>query len=141
MLEYLTKSLQDHAPDFSADSAELHGDQIRVEERGGKSNIGFWDRGGEWVSWKAKFTAPGAYRVLATIATTAAGSGFVVEMAGQQVAGVAPNTGGWDKFQTVDLGQIEVKEPGELVVKLRPKDPTSWKAINLRSVDLKRTEL
>ena len=29
---------------LTADDAELHGEQIKVEEKGGQSNIGFWDK-------------------------------------------------------------------------------------------------
>ena len=35
------------------------------------------------------------------------------------------------------LGKVEIKEPGEIVVKARPKDAATWKAINLASITLK----
>ena len=87
---------------LTADAAELHGSQIKVEERGGKSNVGYWDRPDEWVSWKAHVTAPGAYDIVATIAAMSEGSEFVVEAAGRTLTGKAPNTGAWDRFQMVN---------------------------------------
>ena len=45
-------------------------------------------------------------------------------------------TGGWDKFQTIDLGQIQIPQSGDLTVTVRAKDIDSWKAINLNSVQL-----
>jgi len=45
-------------------------------------------------------------------------------------------TGGWDKFQTIELGQIKTKEPGNLEVKVGAQDSAGWKAINLNSVQL-----
>jgi len=122
---------------LDADKAELHGDQVRVEERGGKSNIGFWDRAAEWASWNMKIMAPGTYRITADIATTFSGGELVVEIAGQTVTVKAPGTGSWDRFQPVEIGEIEIKQPGDYVVKARPRDAATWKAINLRSLVLR----
>ena len=122
---------------LSADNATLHGDQIKVEDKAGKANIGFWDRADEWASWNVRFTTPGVYRITADIATQFAGSEFVVEVAGRQITATAPNTGGWDRFETVDIGQVEIKQPGDLVVKVRPRDASTWKAINLQGFALK----
>jgi alpha-L-fucosidase len=122
---------------LSADTATLHGDQIKVEEKGGKPNIGYWDRADEWASWNVKFTAPGVYRIAGSIATQNAGSEFVVAVGGQQIAATAPSTGAWDRFEIVDLGQVEIKQPGDLVVIIRPRDAATWKAINLQGIALK----
>ena len=119
---------------LTADAAELHGDQIKVESRGGKENIGFWDRANEWASWHVRFPAPGAYHVTATLATLNAGSEFVVEAGGQKITGKAPNTGAWDAFQTVELGQITVPQAADLVVTIRARDAATWKPVNLQSL-------
>ena len=74
--------------------------------------------------------------VSATVATPYPDASFVVEVGGEKISAQAPQTGGWDKFQTVDLAQIQIKQPGDLVVKVRSNDPTTWKAINLKSVQL-----
>lgn len=119
---------------LTADTAELHGDQIKVEEKDGMPNIGFWDKGDEWVSWKANFTRAGAFKVQARVASPSAGSRFVVELSGQQLTAGSPNTGSWDRYQDIDLGQIEIKQPGEQVIKVRPRESAAWKAINLSSI-------
>jgi hypothetical protein len=121
---------------LSADDAELHGDQIKTEMQGGQSNIGFWDRGDEWVSWKVQFPKAGVFKASASCASASGGSEFVLEVAGQQASGKAEKTDGWDRVNEVSLGQIEIKQAGEQVVKLRPKAEQTWKALNLRSVKL-----
>jgi len=125
---------------LSADTAQLHGDQIRQEEQGGQPSIGYWDRADEWVSWKVQFTQAGTFKVSACCATVHSDSEFVVEVAGQQVTGKVAQTEGWADFRVLDLGQVDVKQPGEQVVKVRPRDADTWKAINLRSVTLTRAE-
>jgi alpha-L-fucosidase len=125
---------------LNADSAELHGDQIKQENQGGQPNIGFWDRGEEWISWRVQFAKPGTYTVSAICATTHPESHFVVEAAGQQIFGKVAQTGAWDAFRSSGVGQIVVAQAGEQIVKVRPKDPANWKAVNLRSLKFSRAE-
>ncbi|MGA2802194.1 MAG: carbohydrate-binding domain-containing protein [Verrucomicrobiota bacterium] len=99
-------------------------------------DIGYWNSGDEWVSWTAQIPKADVFKVSAMVATFNADACFVVEVGGEQISAQAPVTGGWDKFQAIDLGQIQIKQPGDLVVKVRSKDTASWKAINLNSVQL-----
>ena len=121
---------------FSADDAALHGENLKLEEQGGKPDIGFWDNGNEWVSWSAQDVKPGKYEVNVVTATLFGDAKFVVEIGGQTITATPPASGGWGKFSTTALGTIEIKEAGNLVVKVRAADAATWKAINLNSVRL-----
>ncbi len=121
---------------FKADDATLHGDQLKLEEQGGKSCIGYWDNGSEWISWSAQVARPGEYQVSATVATVHGGAGFVVEAGGETLAAKVPVTGGWDQFQTVAPGRIQIKQAGNVVVKVRANESAPWQAINLNSLSL-----
>jgi alpha-L-fucosidase len=121
---------------LSATNATLHGSQLQLETRGGLPDIGYWDSGDEWVSWKAQITKTGTFNVSATVATLNAEAGFVVEVGGEIFSAQAPQTGSWDTFQTIDIGRFQIMQPGELVVKVRAKDQATWKAINLNSIKL-----
>jgi alpha-L-fucosidase len=125
---------------LSATNAELHGSQLRLETEGGLPDIGYWDKGDEWASWTAQISKIGTFNVSVTVATLNADAGFVVEVGGETLSAQAPQTGSWDKFQTVDIGQFQIIQPGELVVKARAKDKATWKALNLNSVKLTLTE-
>ncbi len=121
---------------LSADTADLHGDQIKTEDHDGQSNIGFWDRAGEWVSWKVKAARAGTYTVTASIASVFNNSEFRVDVAGKEIVYHADNTGAWDKFNTVTLGTVEVKQQGDIVISVHPGEAANWKAINMRSIVL-----
>jgi alpha-L-fucosidase len=121
---------------LSATDAQLHGSQLQLETQGGLPDIGYWDNGDESVSWMAQISRTGNFKVSATIATLNAGASFVVELGGEKISALAPQTGGWDKFQAIDLGQVQIKQPGKLTIKVGAKDIASWKAINLNSVQL-----
>jgi alpha-L-fucosidase len=121
---------------FSADDATLHGKNLKLEAQGGKSNIGYWDDAGEWVEWHARAVQPGPYQVTATIASANGEADFVIEVGGQAVSALVPQTAGWDQFTTAELGRVEIQPPGEFTVKVRARDAASWRAINLRTVRL-----
>ena len=119
------------------DSADLHGSQLQVEEKGGSPNIGFWDKASESVSWKVNLPA-GKYTVSASIASVFEGGKFAVTMPDMAADGTAPNTGSWDIFKEVSLGEVEISHGGVQNVTIHSLDEKSWKAINLRWVKLKK---
>ena len=125
---------------LTADTADLHGDQIKVEERGGQPNIGYWDRAGEWVSWHAMFSQPGHYRVTAEIASTSPQSHFTLSVGNTELACDAQNTGSWENYTVQTIGTVTVTKPGELTISLHPQDAASWSAINLRRLKIVKTE-
>jgi alpha-L-fucosidase len=121
---------------LDADSATVHGRKLAKESRGGVSNLGFWDDPAEFVSWVFKCSQPGAFRVSVVYAAAAGDTQFVVEAAGQKLVAKVPRTGGWDDFQAVDIGQLEIAQPGEHTVMVGPLNASVWKPMNLRRVTL-----
>ncbi len=84
-----------------------------------------------------QFAQPGAYTVSANCATIHPASEILLEAAGQRLVGKVGRTGDWATFRDIELGQIDIKQPGEQQVKVRPRDAKTWKAINLTQVVLK----
>jgi len=120
---------------LAPETADLHG-SLREEAQGGRPNIGFWDNGKDWASWKLNVKQPGKFKVAATCAALHSGSSLTVEAGGQKLTAAVPQTGAWDKFQELEVGTLGIKEAGEQAVNVRPSDPQTWKAINLRQVTL-----
>jgi len=119
---------------FGADDAKLHGDNLKLEEQGGKSDIGFWDDSKEWISWNAHVEKAGAYLISASIASANGDAEFVVQAGGETLSARAPKTAGWDKFTTTDIGTVQLKQPGDVTVAVRAKDAASWRAMNLNAL-------
>ena len=118
-----------------AGEAILHGDQIQYESGENRNNIGFWLASQEWVEWQFKLTQPGQFNVTAEIATPSNSSSFVVTAANRTVAGKAPNTGDYGRFQKVELGVLEITTAGKASLAVKPV-PDGWQPINLRSIRL-----
>lgn len=121
---------------LDADGAELHGQQIKVETRGGRSNIGFWDSASEWPSWKVAFSSAGHYEVTAAVATMAS-SDFVISIGGKTVNAHAAATGDWAKFNIIKAGEIDLPA-GEQMVTVRAAQGKPWRAINLRELTFRK---
>ena len=121
---------------FGADEAELHGQKIKVETKGGKSNIGFWNNANEWASWHARISKPGKYKITTTLAVANSKAEFLVEVGGEKISATVPTTSGWDKYATTEIGTVTIKQAGDFTLKVLAKDAASWKPINLSSVRL-----
>ncbi|TWT81041.1 Alpha-L-fucosidase [Planctomycetes bacterium CA13] len=120
------------------DDAELNGDQIKIENKGGQPNVGYWDRADESVAWTLSVDKPGKFNVSALIATAHADGEFVVDAAGQRLVGKPAKTSGWEHFQETQLGSIRIDKPGKHVLTMQARDAKTWKPINVRQLKLVR---
>jgi alpha-L-fucosidase len=120
---------------LSPASADLDG-HLQVEERGGQPNLGYWDNASDSATWTVQFPAAGKYKVRTAVASPNGDIPFVVEVGGQVVAGVAARTAGWDDFVSVNPGGVTVRAPGQLQVRVRPKEAAHWRPINMRAITL-----
>lgn len=115
--------------------AVLHGTKIKTEANRGREHIGYWTDASEWIEWPFKATRAGKYTVTADIAATGSGS-FEVGLGDQKLKASAPVTGDYNKFQTVDLGTVEIAAPGKTALIIKPV-ADGWRPFNLRSLQLK----
>jgi alpha-L-fucosidase len=114
--------------------ALVHGSSLTNESKGGKDNLGFWTDSEDWADWAVTLAKPGRFRVVAELATSQP-TAFTVRIGDQTLRGAAPNTGDYNTFQNVELGTVEVKTSGNLVIEVRPVTE-NWQPMNLRSIQL-----
>ena len=123
---------------LTADDAEIHGATARVEgdqER----NIGYWMGASDTVSWPAKITHPGQFRVEVVQACPdgSAGTEYTLSVGDQTVSCNVAATGGWRSYETVPVGEIKIDQAGSLIIKLVPGKLKGFAVMNLRAVVLK----
>jgi alpha-L-fucosidase len=124
---------------LGAASAKTHGDGIQIEDKDGASNLGYWDSASDFASWTVNFTSTGTYQIIASVANPNPPTPFTVNVDGLDMPGTAPTTGDYGKFEDVTLATVAVTKTGKRQVTIKPADPSTWHAINLRSLTLKRT--
>ncbi len=124
---------------LTAQEAEIEGDgPAAYESGGGKDNIGSWTSEKNIVTWSAKMTKPGKYKVALDYACVkdSEGSTFGVSFGNASVSGRIEATGNdWITFKTADLGAIELAA-GKLEIKVAPKSKPGLAVMNLRSITL-----
>jgi len=123
---------------LSAADADLHGG-LHLEENDGKSNIGFWTRKNAFVAWQFKVTKPGKFDVELEMACKAGseGSEYTVAVGKESVKSKVESTGGWQAYQTKNVGQISIPECGVVELAVKALGKKGEGVMNLRSVTLK----
>jgi len=122
-----------------AENAALHGARINTETKdNGKHNIGFWDNPDDFASWKVEFPEAGTYRVFGRFASPKEAS-FQLQVGDATLQAQSPATSGFDRFKTVMIGSIRVKEPGVHDVNITPI-PEKWSAINCSFIEFRKRQ-
>jgi len=127
---------------LSAADAEVHGSTARYESGAGKDNIGYWSEVGDWVSWSFRIARPGRFRVMLEYACASENGGtFRLAVDGGEVQAQIKPTGSWTAFATLDLGEVEIGEPGRCALAVKPIEISSGALMNLKCVRLERIEI
>jgi hypothetical protein len=76
-----------------------------------------WARVGEWLNYSVNVTENRTYRVGARVANLGSGATFRVEVDGVDRTGAitVPNTGGWDVWQSISLGNIALTQGSHVI--------------------------
>jgi beta-glucanase (GH16 family) len=90
-------------------------DDVDIEattDNGGGFNVG-WTTPGEWLEYDTNL-APGTYQVSARVASLNGGGQFTLSEGGESVSANIAATGGWQVWQTIDLGELQVNADASL---------------------------
>ncbi|MGK0480654.1 MAG: hypothetical protein ACJAQ3_000619 [Planctomycetota bacterium] len=103
-----------------------------------KDYLGQWVDASTSLVWDLSYRGDAAFDVYAELAAPlgAAGATWTFSMADQVIHGTTPNTGGWESFERVHLGQIKIKCDGDTQVQLTPLTKPGAGVMNLRAMEL-----
>lgn len=131
---------KDGALILSAESAYLHNNEgsrdVRVQDRDGRANLGYWTDAEAWVEWSFEIDKPGQYEVWAELAVEEKKTRFRLVLPGQETSVDVPSTGGYGNYVNKSLGKIGFDKAGEFTLQIRP-DTDHWQPMNLRQVQIK----
>jgi len=111
-------------------AAVIDGSRLKLEEQGGRPNLGFWDDPKESAHWLVRVETPGTYQIVGDFASLAK-STVAVDLAGQTIQAELTPTGSWSKSAEIVVGTVTVGKPGVYHLVLRAADPSAWKAVNV----------
>lgn len=126
---------------LSAPDAIIQGHTARLENKGGRPNIGFWTDTTDRVQFQARFRRPARFRVQLDYALSPSSEGSRIRLSAGQASLEATlhSTGGWDRFQTLTLGELEIRQPGILTLEITPLAKPGEGVMNLRELTLTAT--
>ncbi len=135
----LPRQAEDGTMALTAPLCEIHdaggGQTPQIETKYGKPSVGVWLDDRDWIEWAFTIHRPGQFVVTADMASTGT-SRFTVKVAGRSLTVQTPNTGGYEKFKTVKLGEITIEKAGACRIELRP-ERGAWSPINVKVITLK----
>lgn len=136
---------------------------VVVEMNAGEENVGNWYQDKSWLYWEFRISEPGTFRLSSEVATPsdvvftyqlkdiekversapADGGGHKIFSADEfaTLPGygknevTVPATGSEDAFVDLELGTLEIKEPGVYVLEIRPVRD-HWDHTNLRAITM-----
>ena len=105
------------------ENSKLTGDGIRLKKTGEggdiEYSIGFWDNPNASLQWQIAVPKAGKYRVDLTYGNGAGGSDFTFAAGDRKLNGKTVNTGGWDRWKTVQVGEVTLPK-GQITFVLSP---------------------
>jgi arylsulfatase A len=121
-----------------ARTADVHGVMLRYEPLPHKNTLGYWVRQDDWADWEFDVKQPAKYRIEALVGCGNGSGGSVVEFeaAEQTLHLTVPETGGFQQFQALDLGQFSFNQAGRYRLEVRAKSKPGPAVMDLREVKL-----
>lgn len=125
-----------------ANSARVHGTQLRYEPLPHKFTLGYWTEIGDHASWELTLTKPGTFAVEVLQGCGKGQGGSVVEVAvgEQSLRFTVEDTGGFQNFQPRVIGTLTIDKAGRHTLTVRPRSKAKAAVMDLRQVVLRRKE-
>ena len=101
-----------------AAAAQIHGNGAQMEA----ANVGYYSDPKTTLRWSLEVSEVGIYEVRLGIACPAdqAGSTFTVSLAGAEFSGTVPATAGWQTYNELSLGEVELAAVGTYELQFTP---------------------
>jgi hypothetical protein len=130
---------QDGSISLHAQTAEVHGVQLRYEPLPHKNTLGFWTRGDDWASWEFTVSKPGRFTVEIDQGCGKGQGGSEVELsvAGQSLRTTVEDTGHFQNFKMREIGTVKVEKTGRYTLTVKALNKPGTAVMDLRSVVLK----
>ncbi|MGV3662491.1 MAG: DUF5077 domain-containing protein [Prosthecobacter sp.] len=107
---------------LEAKSATTWSENMRYEPKPEKNCLGFWTSADDFAEWGFDVVKPGRYKVSVVHGCGGGnqGSEVAVKCAGQELKFKVKDTGGFQKWSEVAVGEIELKDKGQQYLIIDP---------------------
>lgn len=122
-----------------AKDATTWSETMRYEPKPEKNCLGFWTNPDDLAEWEFQVTKPGRYEVVVTQGCGAGNGGSDVEVrvAGKKLKFTVKDTGGFQNWEDVKVGEVEIKEAGVQFLAVDPLNKKKAAVLDVQKVVLK----
>jgi hypothetical protein len=100
---------------LEAASATTWSENMRYEPKPEKNCLGFWTSADDFAEWDFDVVKPGRYKVTVVhgCGTGNEGSEVAIKLGGQELKFTVKDTGGFQKWSEMPVGEVEIKSAGK----------------------------
>ncbi len=111
---------------------------MRYEPKPEKNCLGFWTEPDDIAEWEFEVTKPGRYKVVVHHGCGGGNHGSEVEVRldGQSLKFTTRDTGGFQSWQPVEPGEIEIRKPGKNRLVIDPVNKVKNAVLDVHKVEL-----
>ncbi|MEX2579473.1 MAG: hypothetical protein WD342_10480 [Verrucomicrobiales bacterium] len=124
--------------ELEAKSATTYSENMRYEPKEEKNCLGFWTEKEDWAEWVFDVSTPGTFE--ATIhygcGSGNEGSEVAVLVNDQTLEFTVEDTGGFQEWKSVELGQVTLEHGGENKLAVVPLDKKAKAVMDIRKIVL-----
>lgn len=121
-----------------AKDATTWSENMRYEPKPEKNCLGFWTSADDFAEWEFEVAKPGRYKVTVSYGCGGGNHGSQVEvkLAGKSVKFKTQDTGGFQKWQDVAAGEIEVSKAGLQRLVIDPVNKVKAAVLDVQKITL-----
>ncbi len=123
---------------LEAKTATTWSETMRYEPKAEKNCLGYWTSADDMAEWEFDVIKPGKYKVSVFhgCGTGNEGSEVAVKHDGQELTFKTQDTGGFQKWKEVKVGEIEIKEAGKQRLIIDPVNKVKSAVLDVQKVVL-----
>lgn len=132
------KQAEDGSITLLAKDAITWSENMRYEPKPEKNCLGFWTSEEDMAEWEFEVAKPGRYKVTLSHGCGGGNHGSEVEVKheGQSLKFTTQDTGGFQNWQEVSLGEIEIKEKGKQRLLIDPVNKVKSAVLDIQKIIL-----
>jgi len=120
-----------------AKNATTWSETMRYEPKEEKNCLGFWVSKDDWAEWEVEIDEPGKFQVVVSQGNKGhAGSTVAVESLDGKVEFTVIDTGGFQNWQDVEAGVLEIKKPGLQRIAIKPQTQAKGAVMDIQKIVL-----
>jgi len=126
---------------LEAKAATTWSENMRYEPKPEKNCLGFWTSEDDFAEWSFDVTKPGRYKVAVFQGCGGGneGSEVAVKLDDQEMKFITQDTGGYQSWKEIPVGEIEIKNPGLKRLVIDPVNKVKGAVLDVQKVVLTPT--